>query len=166
MTLGPRPSIPRTEYAERRDRARRSAAASDLDGLIAWSMGGSTLDRYSNVFWLTNHYEIGNVFPDVLPIFTGFGQAALVLPARGESILVVNQPDWRDDLVENRTASGSGATCTRASSKPSGRLVSGAAGSGWPTRSGCLRPRCGPSRRRSPTRACCGPTSCCSTFGS
>jgi Xaa-Pro aminopeptidase len=101
VTLGPRPSVPRAEYAERRDRARRSAAASDLDGLIAWSMGGSTLDRYSNVFWLTNHYEIGNVFPDVLPLFTGFGQAALVLPVRGESILVVNQPDWRDDLVES-----------------------------------------------------------------
>ena len=63
-------------------------------------MGGSTLDRYANVFWLTNHYEIGNVFPDVAPIFTGFGQTALVLPKDGDSILIVNQPDWRDDLVE------------------------------------------------------------------
>src|ERR1019366_1934509 len=53
------------------------------------------------VFWLTNHYEIGNVFPDVAPIFTGFGQAALVLPVRGDAILVVNQPDWRDDLVQS-----------------------------------------------------------------
>jgi Xaa-Pro aminopeptidase len=99
--LGRRPSIPRAEYAERRDRARTAARAAGLDGLIAWSMGGSTLDRYANVFWLTNHYEIGNVFPDVAPIFTGFGQAALVLPTNGESILIVNQPDWRDDLVQS-----------------------------------------------------------------
>ena len=99
--LGPRPSIPRGEYALRRDLARSRAAEAGMDGLLAWSMGGSTLDRYANVFWLTNHYEIGNVFPDVAPIFTGFGQAALVLPVRGESILVVNQPDWRDDLVES-----------------------------------------------------------------
>lgn len=97
--LGPRPAIPRNEYAERRDRARRAAADRNLDGLLVWSMGGSTLDRYANVFWLTNHYEIGNVFPDVAPIFTGFGQTALVLPKDGRSILIVNQPDWRDDLV-------------------------------------------------------------------
>jgi len=101
VSLGPRPSIPRPEYAQRRDRARAAAKAAKLDGLVAWSMGGSTLDRYANVFWLTNHYEIGNVFPDVAPIFTGFGQAALVLPVHGESILIVNQPDWRDDLVQS-----------------------------------------------------------------
>jgi Xaa-Pro aminopeptidase len=99
--LGTRPSIPKSEYAQRRDRARLKARENGLDGLLVWSMGGSTLDRYANVFWLTNHYEIGNVFPDVAPIFTGFGQTALVLPVEGESILIVNQPDWRDDLVES-----------------------------------------------------------------
>jgi Xaa-Pro aminopeptidase len=98
--LGPRPSIPRGEYAQRRDLARRRAAEMGLDGLVVWSMGGSTLDRYSNVFWLTNHYDSGNVYPDVVPLFTGFGQTVLVLPTRGEAILIVNQPDWRDDLVE------------------------------------------------------------------
>ncbi len=97
---GTRPSIPRHEYGERRERARRAAEEASLDGILVWSMGGSTLDRYANVFWLTNHYEIGNVFPDVRPIFTGFGQAALVLPVHGEATLVVNQPDWRDDLVD------------------------------------------------------------------
>jgi Xaa-Pro aminopeptidase len=99
--LGPRPSIPKREYGERRDRARRAAEEAGHDGLIVWSMGGSTLDRYANVFWLTNHYDAGNVYPDVPPIFAGFGQTALVLPTDGEAILVVNQPDWRDDLVDS-----------------------------------------------------------------
>src|SRR5690242_6390689 len=99
-SLGPRPTIPKREYAERRDKARRAAADHGLDGLLIWSMGGSTLDRYANAFWLTNHYEIGNVFPDVAPIFTGFGQTAVVLPKDGDAILIVNQPDYRDDLVD------------------------------------------------------------------
>ncbi len=94
-----RPRIPVEEYAQRRDAAREHARAAGLDGLLVWSMGGSTLDRYANVFYLTNHYDPGNVYPDVRPLFTGFGQAALVLPVDGPAILVVNQPDWRDDLV-------------------------------------------------------------------
>ena len=63
-------------------------------------MGGSTLDRYQNAFYLTNHYDPGNVFPDTTGLFQGFGMAAVVLPVDGPAILVVNQPDWRDDLVE------------------------------------------------------------------
>jgi Xaa-Pro aminopeptidase len=97
--LPSRPSIPRGEYAQRRAAVRMAIQGSGLDGILAWSSGGSTLDRYGSVFYLTNHYDAGNVFPDVRPLFTGFGMAALVLPANGESILVVNQPDWRDDLV-------------------------------------------------------------------
>src|SRR5205823_878420 len=99
--LGRRPSIPKKEYAERRERVRRPAEEAGPAGLVVWSMGGSTLDRYSNVFWLTNHYDAGNVYPDVAPLFTGFGQTALILPVRGEATLIVNQPDWRDDLVDS-----------------------------------------------------------------
>jgi Xaa-Pro aminopeptidase len=98
--LPPRPSIPRSEYAERRARAREEAAAAGFDGLLVWSMGGSTLDRFQNVFYLTNHYDPGNVFPDAEGLFQGFGMAALVLPVEGPAVLVVNQPDWRADLVD------------------------------------------------------------------
>src|SRR4051795_7808838 len=99
-SLVARPAIPRTEYAERRERARAAAAEQGFDGLLVWSMGGSTLDRYQNVFYLTNHYDPGNVFPDAESLFQGFGMAALILPLEGPATLVVNQPDWRDDLVE------------------------------------------------------------------
>jgi Xaa-Pro dipeptidase len=95
-----RPAIPTAEYATRRTDARTRAAESGLDGLLIWSMGGSTLDRYQNAFYLTNHYDPGNVFPDTTGLFQGFGMAAVVLPVDGPAILVVNQPDWRDDLVE------------------------------------------------------------------
>ena len=94
------PSIPRAEFAIRRQAAREAAQREGLDGLLAWSMGGSTLDRYSNVFYLTNHYDSGNVFPDTEGLYQGFGMTAVVMPVDGPAILVVNQPDWRTDLVE------------------------------------------------------------------
>jgi ectoine hydrolase len=94
------PTIPIDEYALRREAARREARSRGLDGLLVWSMGGSTLDRYANVFYLTNHYDSGNVFPDTDGLYQGFGMAAVVLPTGGPAILVVNQPDWRTDLVE------------------------------------------------------------------
>lgn len=95
-----RSAIPIAEYATRRTAARARATESGFDGLLVWSMGGSTLDRYQNAFYLTNHYDPGNVFPDTTGLFQGFGMAAVVLPVDGPAILVVNQPDWRDDLVE------------------------------------------------------------------
>ena len=79
---------------------RERAGTLGLDGLIAWSMGGSTLDRFASVFYLSNHYQPCCVLPDSVPLWTGFGQAALVLPVRGPAVLVVDQPDWRTDLVE------------------------------------------------------------------
>lgn len=95
-----RPAIPRAEYAARRTDARARASEAGFDGLLIWSMGGSTLDRYQNAFYLTNHYDPGNVFPDTRGLFQGFGMAAVVLPVDGPAILVVNQPDWRTELVD------------------------------------------------------------------
>jgi Xaa-Pro aminopeptidase len=94
------PSIPREEYAQRRDTLRGDARKAGFDGLLAWSAGGGTLDRYANVFYLSNHYWPYTLLTDNPPNWTGWGQSALVLPADGPSILVVDQPDWRDDLVE------------------------------------------------------------------
>lgn len=97
---GARPKIPRAEYAARRDNLRADAAAAELDGVIAWSMGGSTLDRFANVFYLTNHYQPCCVLPDSPPLWTGFGHAGLVVPVEGPAALIVDQPDWRTDFVE------------------------------------------------------------------
>jgi Xaa-Pro aminopeptidase len=106
MSLAPttptvsRPAIPREEYAQRRDALRADAREAGLDGIVAWSMGGGTLDRYANVFYLSNHYWPYTVLTDNPPTWRGWGQNALVLPVDGNAILVVDQPDWRTDLVE------------------------------------------------------------------
>lgn len=99
MDLDNRPSIPRSEYAERRERARLRAQEAGLDALIVWSMGGSTLDSFGDVFYLTNHYPVEPKVPDLRPHWTGFGRAAVVLPVDGEPALLVGPPNWRTDLV-------------------------------------------------------------------
>ena len=95
-----RPSIPREEYGQRRDTIRGDASEADFAGILAWSMGGGTLDRYANVFYLSNHYWPYTVLALNEPDLRGWGQSALVLPVDGPAILVVDQPDWRTDLVE------------------------------------------------------------------
>jgi len=96
-----RPSIPRDEYGQRRDTIRSDAREAGLDAVLAWSTGGGTLDRYANVFYLSNHYWPYTLLTDNAPSWTGWGQTALVLPVEGEAVLVVDQPDWRSDLVDS-----------------------------------------------------------------
>jgi Xaa-Pro aminopeptidase len=94
------PAIPKGEYAERRHRA--AAAARDLGyaGLIVWSRGGGTCDNFGDVFYLTNHYASFPWINDKPPVWTGRGGAAVVVRSDGLSELVVDIPDYRNDLVE------------------------------------------------------------------
>ncbi len=96
----PRPEpIPASEYATRRDLTRAAAAERGLDGVIVWSAGGSTLDAFGDVFYLTNHYPVEPKSWDLRPHWTGFGRAAVVLSSDGDGALLVGPPDWRRDLV-------------------------------------------------------------------
>ena len=99
--LDPAPAIDAAEY-----RARQAAVAGDasdrgLDALLVWSTGGSSLDGYANVFYLTNHYTpVPRTVVEIEPFMTGWGQTALVLPTSEEpATLVVEVGDWRRDLV-------------------------------------------------------------------
>ena len=94
------PTIPTAEYEERRERARAAAREAGLAGLLVWSMGGSTLDSYGDVFYLSNHFSVEPKAPDVSPHWTGFGHACVVLPVEGEPALLVGPPNWRTDLVQ------------------------------------------------------------------
>jgi Xaa-Pro aminopeptidase len=99
MSVGAAPQIPTSEYAERRARAVVGARAAGLDGLLVWSVGGSRLDSFGDVFYLANHYATESKTYNFRPHWTGFGHSAVVLPVEGEPALLVHKPDWRDDLV-------------------------------------------------------------------
>jgi Xaa-Pro aminopeptidase len=93
------PSIPTQEYAERRRRVAERAKASGLRGVIVWSRGGGTYDNFGDVMYLTNHYGPFPWINDKKPMWSGRGQSAIVITAEGESVLCVDIPDWREDLV-------------------------------------------------------------------
>jgi Xaa-Pro aminopeptidase len=93
------PTIPRTEYAERRDRAAAAARDEGLRGLIIWSRGGAAYDNFGDVLYLTNHYGPFPWINDKQPLWSGRGQSAVIVTADGDAELCVEIPDWRDDLV-------------------------------------------------------------------
>jgi Xaa-Pro aminopeptidase len=100
IASGPAP-IAAEEFARRRRAAASLAARRGLDALLVWSSGGSTLDAFGDVFYLTNHYAIEPRGADWPPHWTGFGHCALVLDADAgaRATLLVGPPDWRRDLV-------------------------------------------------------------------
>lgn len=94
------PKIPPVEYAERRARAAARGTELGYKGLIVWSRGGATYDNFGDVMYLTNHYGPFPWINDKQPLWSGRGQAAVVMTAEGEAELCVEIPDWRNDLVQ------------------------------------------------------------------
>lgn len=80
------------EYAGRRTRAAQAAGARGLDALVVCSRGGGTLDRYGDVFYLTNFYTPFPYIPDVPGRWNCRGHTFLLLPAAGEPRLAVEVP--------------------------------------------------------------------------
>jgi Xaa-Pro aminopeptidase len=90
-------SIPREEFACRRERTQRLLHERGLDGLIAFS---SYAEREGHVCYLSNHHLS---FPNILS-HKGLGHAALVLPAEGLGVLVSPFGYEEDKCVEIEAA--------------------------------------------------------------
>jgi Xaa-Pro aminopeptidase len=86
------PSVSRGEFAERRRRAVAAARERGLDGLLVWSRGGTTVDYYGDVMYLTNHHSPFPPNTDT-PIWSGRSYSAFVLPVDGEPALIADLPD-------------------------------------------------------------------------
>jgi Xaa-Pro aminopeptidase len=99
MTLDIEHAIAPEEFWERQEAARRAAAERGLDGLAVWSRGGGPIDMSADVVYLANHYSQQPYMPDHVGIGSGRSHGVLVLPVKGPSILVVDVPWWRKDLV-------------------------------------------------------------------
>ena len=59
------PGIAPVEFAERRRGAVEHAKREGLRGLLVFSRGGGTLDRYADVLYLTNFYTPFPYIPDL-----------------------------------------------------------------------------------------------------
>ncbi len=92
-------AIPKQEYADRRVRLRERAAERGLDGLLVVSRGANGADWGADILYLTNHYSAFPQIPDRPGQWSGRGHSGLVMPAGEDGTLVVEIPDWREDLV-------------------------------------------------------------------
>lgn len=92
--------IPAEEYRLRRDRLRALARERGLDGLLVVSRGANGADWGADVVYLTNHYSAFPQIPDRAGKWSGRGHSGLVMPANEDGTLIVEVPDWREDLVQ------------------------------------------------------------------
>ena len=88
------------EYADRRARLRAAAADRGLDGLLVVSRGANGADWGADIVYLTNHYSAFPQIPDRAGKWSGRGSSGLVMPVDEDGTLVVEIPDWREDLVQ------------------------------------------------------------------
>jgi Xaa-Pro aminopeptidase len=99
VTFDPWTAIPREEFRDRQDRARKAARDAGLDGLVVYSRGGGPVDMCADVLYLTNHYSQQPYVADHVGIGTARSHGVVVLPVEGPSVLIVDIPWWRKDLV-------------------------------------------------------------------
>lgn len=96
------------EYRARAKRVADLGAAEGLDGVLAWSRGGGSVDRFANVLYLTNYCNPWPAVPDALEMWSGQGNAGALVTADGDRVLITNVPEyeWRgtvhcEDFVDN-----------------------------------------------------------------
>jgi Xaa-Pro aminopeptidase len=96
-----RTEISPDEYRVRACRVAGLVRERGLDGLVAWSRGGGTVDRFANVLYLTNYYNPWPAVLDFPELWTGQGNAGVLVTAEGERVLITNVPEeeWRGSYV-------------------------------------------------------------------
>lgn len=87
------------EFRERQEKVRAAATAQGLDGVVVWSRGGGSVDMSADVAYLANHYSQQPYMTDYVGIGSGRSHGVVVIPVNGPSIVVMDIPWWRPDLV-------------------------------------------------------------------
>lgn len=86
------------EWTRRQRRAVELARARGLSGLLVWSTGGGAPYLSADVYYLANFVSPIPQIEDTSH-WTGRGHTALVLPADGDPILVIDVPDCPTDAI-------------------------------------------------------------------
>jgi Xaa-Pro dipeptidase len=132
------PRISDAEFRDRQVRARELAKVRGFSALLVWGRGGTTQDRYADLYYLSNYYSQYPLIPDEPGRWRARGHGALILPVRGRSSLIVDMSAFRDDLAvaddvlysEDVAAAAGDAL---ASAAPRGRIgVMGCEALAWP----------------------------------
>ncbi len=87
------------EFGARRSAAAAAARDRGYSGLVVWSRGGTTVDYYGDVLYLTNHHSTFPNVNDSAGAWAARGHAVLVLRADGQAVLLTDYYDDPDDRV-------------------------------------------------------------------
>jgi Xaa-Pro aminopeptidase len=89
--------IPAEEFELRARRVAELAAEQGLDAVLAWSRGGGTVDRCANALYLANYYNPWPNVTDLPPMWTGQGNAGVLITREAERVLITNvaEEEWR-----------------------------------------------------------------------
>ncbi len=97
--MTPTRTIPAEEFEGRRRRAQLAAAQEGLDALLVWSKGGTSVDFYGDVLYLTNHHSPFPPNQDT-PKWSARSYSCLVLPTENEGTLVIDLPTYPQDQIQ------------------------------------------------------------------
>ncbi|MBO2453659.1 aminopeptidase P family protein [Actinomadura barringtoniae] len=131
-------SIRTEEYLARQEAGRHLAAEAGLDGLIAWSRGGSSQDGYADVYYFSGYYQHQPWVPDVPGLWRAQGHTAFLLPVQEPAILltdagVIQDPQPAADRVRTDADLVEALAEEIRTSIPSGRLgILGCSTMAWP----------------------------------
>lgn len=92
-------NVPFQEFQKRRLQCQEEVKKRGLKGVMIWSRGGGTWDRYAGVDYFANHYQQRCYLPDYMPLWSGRSHCVLLIPAVGKPVLLVTTMEFRKDLV-------------------------------------------------------------------
>jgi len=86
--------IERAEYLARQQRFAEDLRENRFDGAVVVSRGGFTVDRASDVLYLTGHYQAYAYLPDNPPHWSGRAHTLFAMRPDGENCILVSTPDF------------------------------------------------------------------------
>ena len=92
MTVASRNLVSAEEYADRLRGLRGLLAEAGLDAAIVWGRGGGSVDRFSNIRYLTGFYPVFPTIRDLPGAWSDRGLAALLV-TQDEAILFTDDPE-------------------------------------------------------------------------
>lgn len=94
-----RVSIADDEFAKRQETARQRAKEEGFDALLVWSRGGSSVEAYGDLYYLTNFNSLFPCVPDRVS-WASKGHGALILPVDGDPVLITDYDDDPEDRIK------------------------------------------------------------------
>ncbi|MEJ0230783.1 M24 family metallopeptidase (plasmid) [Klebsiella michiganensis] len=90
---------PIDEYYSRWKKAQKICLDKHVEALVVWGKGGGTIDTAFDLIYLSNYCPAFPYIADLPGSWSGISHAAIIIPAKGEPVLVSDTDLLRRDIV-------------------------------------------------------------------